>query len=306
MVNTVEDKEPKEVLWVPRKDRRTSLGDSVGDVVNAYAAFLEVRHKDHRKQFEARLRADPDAAKAEAVIFSWLRMQGLGPHVAESTTSGGSDFLCVSEGIKHKQPFLLEVTTLKREAVEQRSGWPDELNDVAHSFSMITLNLWSKARYKAPQLAEQKVPRVLAICLTHVGASVLLGTLAAKWLMMSESKIAVPVTPEGPMAPPRAVTNLRKSAFLRLQNGAIVPVLQSISAILLVSIWEDQIEVVGMLHPEPAVSFDYHAFGEVPFLRLEWPIKENVIRTEWVVSNPRPLRSHHIAVKMTDSELRGE
>ncbi len=305
MVDGVENKEPEKGLWIPREGRRTLFGAPVADVVTAYSMFLEVRHSDHHKQFEARLKADSDAAQAEAVIFSWIRSWGLGPQVAESTTSGGADFLCVPE-IMNKQPFLIEVTTLNREAVEQRSGWPDKLSDMAHSFSMITPNLWSKTRIKAPQLAEHNFPRVLTICLTHVGASVLLGPLAAKWLIMSEPKIGVPVTPEGPSAPPRTETNLRQSAFLRLQEGAIVPVRQSISAILLVSIWEDQLEVVGVLHPAPAVPFEYRTLDEVPFLRMEWPIKEHVISTEWVVGNPIPMQCHHIKMKMTDTELRGE
>jgi hypothetical protein len=305
MVNTLNNKEPEKGLWNPMEGRRTIFGAPTADVVDAYSIFLEVRHPDHHKQFKARLKVDSDAAHAEAVIFSWMRSWGLGPHVAESTSSGGIDFLCVPE-IMNKQPFMIEVTTLNRKAVEHRSGWPDELSETAHFFSMITPNLWSKARIKAPQLADYNFPRVLTICLTHVGASILLGPLAANWLILSEPKIVVPVTLEGPIAPPRTETNLKQSAFLRVQESAIVPIRQSISAILLVSIWEDQLEVVGLLHPAPTVPFEYRTLDEVPFLRLEWPIKEPVIRTEWVIGNPRPMQCHHIKVKMTDSELRGE
>ena len=44
--------------------------------------------------------------------------------------------------------------------------------------------------------------------------------------------------------------------------------------------------IVGMLHPAPAVPFDYHTFGNVPFLRCVWPIAANTIHTEWVVVIP--------------------
>lgn len=48
--------------------------------------------------------------------------------------------VCVPES---NGPFLIEVTSLNRDAVEQRSGWPDQLDERAHAFSMITPNLWS-------------------------------------------------------------------------------------------------------------------------------------------------------------------
>lgn len=295
--------ESNETLWTPDGGKHSSFGDAVDDVVNAYLLFLEVRHPERCTHFRARLEADPDAAKAEAVVFSWLRLQRLGPHVSESPATGGADYLCIPES---REPFILEVTAVNKEAVERRSGWPDELSKVAHAFGMITPNLWSRVRAKAPQLADHNVPRVLAICLAHVGAAALLGTLGAQWLMVSEPKLQVPIALEGKPAPSRSVTDLRNAAFFRLQAGAIVPARQSISAILLIAVWHDQLEAVGLLHPQPAVVFDYRTFGDVPFLRVEWPIQEATIRTEWVVGHPSPSRWYHSKVVMTDAELRGE
>src|SRR5215510_13919075 len=137
------NKEPQTELWVPDQGRNISFGDTVEEVVNAYTLFLEVCHPNHLKLFKDRLRSDPDAAKAEAVVFLWLRWQRYEPHVAESPGSGGVDYLCMP---KSKKPFLIEVTHLNRDAVARRSGWPDELSEVAHIFSMITPSLWSKTR----------------------------------------------------------------------------------------------------------------------------------------------------------------
>ena len=290
-------------IWVPEDDDRWLSGDSIQEVVDAYSVFLEVRHPDHKKHFHDRLAADPDSAKAEAVVFSWLRLRGSNPQVAESPSTGGTDYLCVPES---NGPFLIEVTSLNRDAVEQRSGWPDQLDERAHAFSMITPNLWSKARTKAPQLGNHAVPRVLAITLAHIGASALLGTLAAEWMMMSEPKIQVPIALSGQPGPTRTVSDLRKAAFIRLQNHAVVPVLQSISAVLLIAIWDTQLEVVGLLHPEPAVPLDYGVFDDVPFLRVEWPVRQGILRREWVVAHPGPARYYHIKVRITDAELRGE
>jgi hypothetical protein len=294
---------PKSELWVSDESQRSLLGHKVEDVVEAYSLFLQIRYPDHHKHFEARLKNDPDAARAEAVVFSWLRLQGHRPQIAESPAMGGMDYLCEPE---FEEPFLVEVTALNRDAVELRSGWPDKLSEVAGSFSMITPSLWSKALHKAPQLAGQDVPRVLAICLTHIGASALLGTLAAKWLMMSEPQIEVPIALQGELPPARNVTNLKRAAFFNIQDGAVVPVRQSISAILLIAIWNDLLEVVGMLHPAASVPFDYRTFGDVPFLRAEWPIKDKAIRMEWVAGHPKPGRFCHRKVTMTEAELRGK
>jgi hypothetical protein len=60
-----------------------------------------------------------------------------------------------------------------------------------------------------------------------------------------------------------------------------------------------------MLHPQPAVLFEYRSFGEVPFLRLDWPLKDAALKTEWLVGSPAPTAYPHIPVSPTDEELRG-
>lgn len=288
---------PRVEIWVPQENR---LRTTVADIVRAYTLLLEIR-PDHHRSFRSRLESDPDAARAEAVVFSWLRSRRMMPTLSDAPGTGGPDYLCLPDS---DEPFLIEVTSLKKDAVEQRSGWPDELSERAQSFGMITPNLLSKARAKARQLGGHDVGRVLAICLSHIGAGALLGTLAAEWLMTSEPKLSVPIGVSSGAV--RQVTDLSKAAFLTTRDGAVVPTRRSISAILLIAIWEDQLETVGILHPEPAVSFDYRTLREVPFLRLEWPLKDNVLRTEWVVGHPSPGRFYHAAVSPSDAELRGK
>ncbi len=69
--------------------------------------------------------------------------------------------------------------------------------------------------------------------------------------------------------------------------------------------WEHELYVVGMLHPEPAVPFEYGNLRELPFLRLDWPVKDGVLKTEWVVAKPAPRADPHIPLSPTDEELRG-
>jgi hypothetical protein len=124
-----------QMMLFPEDGDDWSCGKSIEDVVAAYRIFLEVCHQDHKERFEHRLVANLDAAKAEAVVFSCLHLQGLNPSLAESTAKGGVDFLFSPES---HRACVLEVTSLERKAVERRSGWPDELNEQAQAFSMIT------------------------------------------------------------------------------------------------------------------------------------------------------------------------
>ena len=286
-------------IWTPQQNRRCLA--TIADTVKAYSLLLEICYPSHNKSFRDRLENNPHAAQAEAVVFSWLRSQQMAPTLADAPGVGGPDYLCSPPSA---EPFLIEVTSLKKDAVEKRSGWPDELTQQAESFGMITPNLWSKTRAKARQLGDRDVARVLAICLRHIGAGALLGNLAAEWFMTSEPRISAPLS--APLNPAKQVTDLGKAAFLDFRDGAVTPVRQSISAILLVATWKNQLEVLGMLHPQPAVAFDYRTFREVHFLRLEWPVMKKTLHTEWVVANPRPSRFPHVAVSPSNEELRGE
>jgi hypothetical protein len=294
-------------MWIPDCQDRLLQSQSLKDVIQAYTVFLEVCYPGHCKAFKQRLKNDPSAARAEAAVFSWLRARGFEPFINESQTRGGIDYICLPG---KSDSFFIEVTSLNEDAVAIRSGWPDELTETARFFEMITPQLSSKAQKKAHQLglAPCNIPKILTICLEHVGASALLGPLAAKWLMVSQPKIQVPIAVgEGQPAPSRLSTDLKTAAFFGFENGAIIPLRQSISAILLVAIWDNQLEVVGMLHPQPVIALNYYLFGDVPFLRVAtWPIRESVIHTEWVIGRPKPSASQYSQITLTDAELRGK
>jgi hypothetical protein len=278
-------------------DDQSRIGATVDQVVEAYSLFLEVSSPPHRALFNNRLKNDHDAARSEAVMFSWLRSRGFHPEIAENLDSGGVDFSCCSHS---EPPFLVEVTKLDKNAVESRSGLPDEIGDKPSFFSMVTSQLWSKTKHKAAQLGNAKVPRLLAVCLLHSGADILLGTLAAEWLMTAEPTISAPIG----SSETENVTNLKKAAFIQIRDGQVVPVRRSISAILLTAIWHSEISVVGLLHPDPAMPFDYKIMREIPFLRLCWPVANNSLHAEWVIAHPHPTRFLNVAVRLDDAELK--
>jgi hypothetical protein len=39
---------------------------------------------------------------------------------------------------------------------------------------------------------------------------------------------------------------------------------------------------------------DAKDFSELPFLRLDWPLKGGILKTEWVVAKPAPTTYPHI------------
>jgi hypothetical protein len=291
-------------LWTPDPAGFAWQGNTSDEVTQAYALFLEVCHPEHLKRFQDRLKADPEAARAEAAVFSWLRTSRLAPAINEHPSRGGADFLCLPG---EKDSFLLEVTSLRKDAIASKSGWPDDLDEGAAAFSMVTPQISRTIQHKVPQLAggPQDVARVLAICLSHSGASALLGTMAAERVVTSTPVITTPLAADGTASEaPRLVTNLKQSAFFCIKNGVIVPVRERISAILLIGIWDRQLEIVGMLHPAPTTPFAYRLLGDVPFLRVEWPIRGSEIDTEWIIGHPRPLAHYHSTVTLTDKELK--
>jgi hypothetical protein len=270
------------------------------EVTNSYKEFLEVKYPQHHANYCRRLKDNPEAAKAEAVMFSLLRDTADQVKVHEDASTGGVDFVCGSDG----NQFLVEVTCLEAESVASQSGWPNKIADGAVGwFGMITHMLRTKASSKTSQLSGYAMPRLLAITSEHVAADVLLGPRGAEALLTSDTKIEVPVG--NPIGTAGVATDLKDSVFFRFKNGDIELCKQSISAILLVTILADRSLVVGVSHPAPIYRFPISLLPSVPFLRLkEWPPKDRHLETEWTIGKPKPGDFLHQKVVLKDEELR--
>jgi hypothetical protein len=255
---------------------------SIGEVVDSYWIFLARNYYDlHLSNFKRRLEADAKAAEAEAVMFALLWSAKARPDIFEDPSRGGPDFCCSPD---KRGRFLVEVTSLESGAVSRRSHLPNRIDPRGggSAFGLITAALDAAAGSKALQLANWPYPRVLAITSSHAFAHLLMDRLPAQNLLLSDPMISVPI---GDLNGRETMTtDLRRAVFFRLDKSGtrIVPRRQSISAILLVSISHSQAEMVGILHPEPAVGFDPALLPRVPFLRLKnWPIINARIQTEW-------------------------
>jgi len=234
-------------------------------------------------------------------MFSLLRNIVDKIALAEDVSTGGVNFLCISD----QSQFVIEVTCLEAEAVATQSVWPNKIAEdgTAGWFRMITHMLRTKISSKTAQLSGYDMPRLLAIMSQHIAADILLGPHGAEALLTSDTKIEVPIGK--PIDKVGIATDLKDSVFFRFKNGFIEACKQSISAILLVSIFADKSLVVGVLHPDPQYQFPITLLPSVPFLRLkEWPPETNSLETEWVIHKPRPGVFFHQRVVIRDEELR--
>jgi hypothetical protein len=247
------------------------------------------------------LRSNPEGARGEAILFSLLRSDFDEVTISEDPSTGGADFLVTSGEFK----FITEVSCLQTESVASQSGMKSEVEDGSGGwFRMVTHKLRTKVSDKAPQVSGYTIPRVVVITCEHIGSDLLSGPYGAESLMSSETKIAVPI---GDQPPDNIglVTDLKDSAFFRFKNGAVEPCRQSVSAVLLVSIFGDKSLIVGVLHPDPQYPFPISLLRSVPFLRLKkWPPENSAIEMEWVIRSPRAAEFYHREVVFKEKELK--
>lgn len=262
---------------------------STDEVVDSYWKFLSRnRYNGHLKRFKDRLKADPKAAEAEAIVFSVLWSAKLRPDIFEDNSVGGPDFRCEpSQG----DSFLVEAKSLDSEAVSERSTLPLSIRgNGGQSFALITDKLCSAAQSKAPQLGGRGMPGILAIVSSHAFAGLLMGRSAAEYLMTSAPHISVPI---GSRNTGQWSTDLRNAVFCRPAvlldasgSQTFVPRYRSIAAILLMTIGVRETEIVGLLHPDAANPFNPQLFPAVPYVRFaQWPLTSTNIGTEWILGS---------------------
>jgi hypothetical protein len=273
--------------------------DSIDEIVDSYRTYLEMKHADLHSKYVKRKKGDPESARAEAVLFALLRQLTDSTTVHEDPSTGGPDFLCK----KDHGSFLLEVTSVKTTTVEQASGLRNAPSPGATSFSLITHVLRNTTSNKASQLSGFQVPRILSVTTEHIDGSVLLGPDAAKTLLTGDTQLTFSI--DSPERSTEVVTHLNDSVFFRFRkDGSVEPCRQSISAILLVHILQGSCEIVGILHPAPAIPFDIELLSEIPFLRIaNWPFRGTAINMEWAISAPKAAKFHFSRVEFRKEEL---
>jgi hypothetical protein len=243
------------------------------------------------KAFIDRYNADPEPARGEAVVFTWLSNIGLDPAVNEVPGTGGMDFLCRPPSGKD---FFVEVTCIGNEAMAEQTGLPLELeNGVGGAYGLGTEMLKQRVGAKMEQLSKGNLPRVLAITSEHPIVNAVFDPNGATCLFLSKPAILVPF--EG-LGPEKNVTDLSNSIFMkpdRENPGKIVSARRSASAVVLVPIHAADIRPIGLLHPDAAMPLSLDDWYQTPFIRLrQWPITDGQIGIEWAVPYGEPFPLH--------------
>ena len=240
------------------------------NLLDEYKHFLDANHPEHSNSFDQRCNIQPEAARAEAVVFSFFKWNGYDIRVEEAGNEGGVDFRVQTENTV----FVVEVTSILRETFTKRYGTPKR----PISGKGYSVNLYGVARQiryeafdKEKQMSGYDCPTILVIACEHPEYADFLhdkGAFGPKMLLTSPPKISIPTG--------KNITDLKYSLFFKFQNRRIVFCRESISAMLLFYINKKAgSEIVGLLHPKPAYNFPTGLLPSVPFVEVLAPGIEN-------------------------------
>ena len=262
---------------------------TVNHLLDEYKHFLDTNHPERFNSFHQLCHAQPEAARAEAVVFSFLQRIGYDIRVEETGNEGGVDF----RAQKDSTDFVVEVTSILQETFTEHSGSPERIiSGKGYSVNPYRVPhlIRLTASRKTDQMSGYDCPRILVIACEHPEYADFLhgkGVLGPAMFQTSLPSLD-------------GETNLADSLFLRFEDGRIVFCRKSISAILLFYIHERiGAEIVGLLHPKPAYHFSVELLPSVPFVEAVIPEKvlasemenyavedfDNQINTRWIPNN---------------------
>ena len=269
---------------------------TITNLVDNYENFLDNEYPAHiKKRFCNRLASHPAGARTEAITFHFFRASVDEVQIEEDPVKGGVDFRCKTQ----KSEFVAEVTSLDAESVARKSGIENRIpeNRSVRSFQWITQKMEATASKKTSQLSGYSCPSILVMTSEHCDAQDLISSkIPAEFLLTGKTQIPISHPFADPEPGIHLETHLQGSAFLQAneEEEKIEPCRRSISAILLCSVFENAMKVIGILHPDPVHKFPIKFLPSIPFVRLKkWPPENNRIGTEWVTHE----QTHNTTIK---------
>ena len=267
---------------------------TVNVLLDEYKHFLNSNHPENSNSFHQRCNSQPEAARAEAVVFSFFKQNGYDIRVEETRSEGGVDFRVQTANTE----FVTEVASIKKEAFTRRSGAPErpirgyytDLYRVAQKTREVAYN-------KTEQMSGYNCPTILIITCEHPEYG---------YLLRSKDEFGPPMFIASPpiydISTRKNVTRLEYSLFFRFnERNRVVFCRTQISAVLFFYIDEKHgAEIVGLLHPKPTYKFSRELLSSVPFVKALVPERvltsemedysvedfDNRIRTRWILGNP--------------------
>ena len=267
---------------------------TVYDLLDEHRHFLDANQPEHSNSFHHRCNNQPEAARAEAVVFSFFQWNGYDIRVEETGSEGGVDFRVQTENTD----LVVEVTSILRETFTEHSGIPERIiSGKGYSIDPYKVPhlIRSEVSSKAKQMSGYDCPRILVITCEHPEYADFLfdkDAFGPAMLLTSPPKLEIPGGTN--------ITCLEDSLFFRFQNDRIVFCRESISAVLLFYIHTRiRSEIVGLLHPKPVHDFSIKLLPSVPFVEAIIPKKilvsemkdysvedfDNQISTRWIPNN---------------------
>ena len=255
---------------------------TVYDLLNEYKGFLD--GTDRLESFDDLCCAEPEAARAEAVAFSFFNCNGYNVRVEETPDRGGVDF----RAQKDNTEFVIEVKSIRRETFAEHSGVPENPWESGRAFRVRTYDIAHRIRTlvssAVEQLSEYNYPRLLIITCEHSEYPTYLKKSeevgdGAEMFLTSPLALGLPNL--------NHVTCLDDSLFFRFQNDRIVFCRKSISAVLLFYISKYYAQATCLLHPQPVYNFSVDFLPSVPFVEvLVHSIEDSYqIETRWIPDN---------------------
>ena len=248
---------------------------TVYDLLDEYKDFL-----DGTNRFESFKRlccAEPEAARSEAVAYSFFKWHGYDIQVEETPNEGGVDFQIQAESTD----FVVEVTSILRETYTEHSGMPERIISGSYGVNPYRVPhlIRSEVSSKARQMSGYDCPRILVITCEHPEYAYFLDKKAfgPAVLLTSPPKIEIPGG--------NNVTDLADSLFFRFQNDRIVFCRESISAVLLFYISKYYVQTTCLLHPQPVYNFSVDFLPSVPFVEVLISETEDYTETRWIPDN---------------------
>ena len=254
---------------------------TVSNLVDEFKHFLDVNHPEHSNAFSQR---PPEAARAEAVVFSFFKQNGYDIRIEETPYVGGVDFRVLTENSE----FVVEVTSISQNTVTERSGVPTKLTSGQgyHSDRYAVANrIRQEAFDQASQMSGYDCPAILVITSEHPEYADILKDKVTEFnprmFMTGAPEIEMEYNTETHAS--RIVgnaTRLKESLFFRFnRKGRIEFCREQMSAVLLFYIHEKyEALIVGLLHPKPIYQFSHEILPSVRFVAL--PIPEQVLNSE--------------------------
>ena len=235
--------------------------------------------KEPSQRWEALLRKNEEAAICEAITRGFLSENNLNIEPYKDEFDGGPDFLCRRNG----DHFYVEATCMLRNKVTEKTKLSEDMK--AGYYNLLTWPILKKTVHKTPQCGGVDAPCVVAVGTFHKSAcGHCFREYAAKELLTGTPKLSLDTNLEcgEAVGDPYQSTGLENSVFIKSENGQVVAVRKTISALILCPLAFDPMKVVGVLHPEPNHPFDTGLLPSVKFCKLAEGWKDGQFSVEWL------------------------